>query len=121
MRVYHNVSATHDTGTAFLCRLVCTHAHVDLCDVTRLPVLGLWRGLNKRPEEFVKFRNVLFSQPTKLNRFYDQHLLANFLWPLIKNDTLQHDSYTCTLPTHQGSIPFPTRREGTFSAVVDLT
>ncbi|XP_063870040.1 uncharacterized protein LOC135105628 isoform X1 [Scylla paramamosain] len=179
MRVYHNVSATDDTATAFLCRLVCTHAHVDLCDVTRLPVLGnlvrqgvvgrawrfavlgdptvdlflsrdsdswlldrevaavqewlssdltfhvmrdhpnhkavmlagLWGGINKRPKKFAAVRNVMFSQPTNLTRKYDQYLLATFLWPLIKNDTLQHDSYTCTLTTHLGSIPFPTKRE----------
>ncbi|XP_063870041.1 uncharacterized protein LOC135105628 isoform X2 [Scylla paramamosain] len=72
---------------------------------------GLWGGINKRPKKFAAVRNVMFSQPTNLTRKYDQYLLATFLWPLIKNDTLQHDSYTCTLTTHLGSIPFPTKRE----------
>ena len=40
MRIYHNVSAEDGAGTAFLCKMVCVHAHVDLCDVTNLPTLG---------------------------------------------------------------------------------
>ncbi|KAB7500863.1 hypothetical protein Anas_06870 [Armadillidium nasatum] len=35
----------------------------------------------------------------------------DILWPAFKNDFLAHDSYHCDL--FPGSVPFPTRRDGT--------
>lgn len=35
-------------------------------------------------------------------------LLQNYLWPLIKENALVHDSYTCAM--FPGSMPFPTQR-----------
>ncbi|KAK3888137.1 hypothetical protein Pcinc_007782 [Petrolisthes cinctipes] len=40
VRIYHNVTADDVDGTKFLCNIVCTYQHVDLCDVTNLPTLG---------------------------------------------------------------------------------
>ncbi|KAK4304599.1 hypothetical protein Pmani_023477 [Petrolisthes manimaculis] len=40
IRIYHNVTTDDVDGTKFLCNIVCTYQHVDLCDVTNLPTLG---------------------------------------------------------------------------------
>lgn len=36
---------------------------------------------------------------------HDQKFLANSIWPLVKNECLQHDS--CTRAHYPGSVPFP--------------
>lgn len=41
-------------------------------------------------------------------KWEDQNILKKYVWPLIKNDSIQHDSYYCKL--YPGSIPFPTQR-----------
>lgn len=41
----------------------------------------------------------------------DQTLLAEVLWPLFQNDSVQHDSYHCE--QFPGSRPFPTVRAKT--------
>lgn len=41
-------------------------------------------------------------------KWEDQNILKKYVWPLIKNDSVQHDSYYCKL--YPGSIPFPTQR-----------
>ena len=41
-------------------------------------------------------------------KWEDQNILQKYVWPLIKNDSIQHDSYYCKL--FPGSIPFPTQR-----------
>lgn len=41
-------------------------------------------------------------------KWEDQNILQKYVWPLIKNDSIQHDSYHCKL--YPGSIPFPTQR-----------
>ncbi|XP_050721093.1 uncharacterized protein LOC127000964 [Eriocheir sinensis] len=180
MRVYHNVTTDDTTAMTFLCKLLCTHAHLDLCDVTKLPNLGnlvqrgvigrawrfavlgdptvdlflsrdsdswvldrevdavhewlasgrafhvmrdhpnhkavmlagLWGGRNTWLEGLSKIRDTMFDQPMSLHRNHDQHLLANHLWPVIQNDTLQHDSFNCQDPTHLGANPFPSMRVG---------
>ncbi|KAF2368886.1 hypothetical protein FHG87_000342 [Trinorchestia longiramus] len=48
------------------------------------------------------FRKKLFL-PT------DQSLLANFLYPQLRQNSLIHDSYTCA--HFPGSVPFPTQRQ----------
>ena len=37
MRIYHNVTEADTPAFSALCRLHCTHHHVDLCDTRRLP------------------------------------------------------------------------------------
>lgn len=41
-------------------------------------------------------------------KWEDQNILQKYVWPLIKNDSIQHDSYYCKL--YPGSISFPTQR-----------
>ena len=41
-------------------------------------------------------------------KWEDQNILKKYVWPLIKNDSILHDSYYCKL--YPGSIPFPTQR-----------
>ncbi|CAL4087115.1 unnamed protein product, partial [Meganyctiphanes norvegica] len=71
---------------------------------------GLWGGHNNRRPELAKVRDSMFAEPLNLTRKFDQFQLASKLWPIIKNVSLQHDSYTCLVPSHEGSIPFPVRR-----------
>ncbi|XP_068213707.1 uncharacterized protein [Palaemon carinicauda] len=58
---------------------------------------------------------MLLSQPYSDLWDYDQRLLRRILWPLIRNRTMVHNSYTCKASIFQGqgsSRPFPTQREG---------
>lgn len=41
-------------------------------------------------------------------KWEDQNIFKKYVWPLIKNDSIQHDSYYCKL--YPGSTPFPTQR-----------
>ena len=38
----------------------------------------------------------------------DQFMLQRYLWPKVKNDAIQHDSYLCK--SYPGSIPYPSQR-----------
>ena len=49
-------------------------------------------------------RNSL-SEPSKGE---DQSLLHKYLWPRVKNDSIQHDSYLCK--SFPGSLPYPRQR-----------
>ncbi|KAL7643492.1 UNVERIFIED_CONTAM: hypothetical protein RMT77_005474 [Armadillidium vulgare] len=53
------------------------------------------------------FKKAFYDVNTKI----DQPILKVVLWPAFKNDFLAHDSYHCDL--FPGSVPFPTRRDGT--------
>ena len=39
----------------------------------------------------------------------DQDLLNAHIWPLVKDDSIHHDSYFCE--KNSGSTPFPTKRD----------
>lgn len=39
----------------------------------------------------------------------DQIILKKFMWPFVRNDTLQHDSYLCK--RYKGTTPYPSKRE----------
>lgn len=38
----------------------------------------------------------------------DQHIIRKYVWPVVKNDAMEHDSYSCD--RYPGSIPYPSKR-----------
>ena len=75
---------------------------------------GMWcyRNLNRKKSQSL-LRTILRRSARRNNTheaetFDDQKVLANYIWPKLKNDVIQHDSYTCK--RYPGSIPFPTQR-----------
>ena len=48
--------------------------------------------------------------------YFDQHILNQYIWPKVENDSLQHDSYTCDL--FPNTKPFPTKRKKYFVGCV---
>ncbi|XP_076046063.1 uncharacterized protein LOC143028183 isoform X2 [Oratosquilla oratoria] len=76
-----------------------------------LILAGLWGCRNKDKELMTSIRNKLLFSPPKYHKSYDQQLLGRILWPIMKNDLLNHNSYGCLLPNQRGSRPFPTKRE----------
>ncbi|XP_066946954.1 uncharacterized protein [Macrobrachium rosenbergii] len=71
---------------------------------------GLWGGTNKDSSLMRKLRDEMFRQPLNLSRNFDQYLLANYVWPRIKDDVMQHNSYNCQQEGFTNSIPFLTQR-----------
>ena len=45
----------------------------------------------------------------------DQFILQRYLWPKVKNDSIQHDSYLCK--SFPGSIPYPSQRLSVYEVV----
>ncbi|ROT67893.1 hypothetical protein C7M84_014010 [Penaeus vannamei] len=76
-----------------------------------LMMAGLWGAFNKNQTLMRKMRDRMFNSPRNLDKAYDQRLLLNIVWPVVKNDVLNHDSYTCLHPSHINATPFPTKRE----------
>lgn len=52
------------------------------------------------------------QEAIKLN---DQIVLTQYIWPLLKSSSLQHDSYTCNV--YNDTTPFPTKRADDFRYV----
>lgn len=79
---------------------------------------GLWGFYNDHYREIAEMiflkvikRNVAeyYNTPrNKKNR--DQNFLAYYIYPLMKHNSVQHDSYNCGMFSE--SIPFPSRRRG---------
>ncbi|XP_042228611.1 uncharacterized protein LOC121870734 [Homarus americanus] len=72
---------------------------------------GLWGGFNIWPNTLRRVRGDIFHHPANYSLKYDQYMLATRVWPVIKNDVLQHDSYNCLREGHTGARPFPVKRE----------
>jgi len=71
---------------------------------------GMWGGTNLNLSLTKSLRDELISQgDVPCNRTWDQDLLAEIVWPLIKSDMIAHDSYHCT--KYEGSQAWPTQRE----------
>ena len=80
---------------------------------------GAWglynsRNRNKANEIYSNLKNKLIaSMFHKMGEKYikgkDQDFLGLYVWPLVKDDSISHDSYTCG---KFGGIPFPTKRQG---------
>jgi len=78
---------------------------------------GMW-GFNSQLDRKLSkeiFRRILDRKESiKYNlgsrKGYDQYFLSNNVYPLIKRNSLIHDSYFCRL--FKDSQPFPTRRKG---------
>ncbi|XP_071519630.1 uncharacterized protein [Panulirus ornatus] len=87
------------------------HVMRDFPQHKAIMLAGLWGGHNRWPQRLRKIREDMFDQPLNLTRHFDQHLLANLLWPVIKKDVLQHDSYNCRYEDHKGARPFPVQRK----------
>ncbi|KAL7644100.1 UNVERIFIED_CONTAM: hypothetical protein RMT77_004923 [Armadillidium vulgare] len=69
---------------------------------------GLWGAKNVDKINLTKLREKLLSTVDEHRWGYDQETLKNVLWPVAKDDILQHDSFLCGI--HSGSKPFPTKR-----------
>ena len=48
------------------------------------------------------------SSTSEAEKGDDQDMLQKYLWPVLKNDVIQHDSYLCK--KYPGSIPYPSQR-----------
>ena len=48
------------------------------------------------------------SSTSEARKGNDQDMLQKYLWPVLKNDVIQHDSYLCR--KYPGSIPYPSKR-----------
>ncbi|KAK2705489.1 hypothetical protein QYM36_015770 [Artemia franciscana] len=76
---------------------------------------GMWGArLDKRGKEIREAAvNMVLSSQDDL-KSTDQRQLAYQIWPLVKNDSVVHDSYNCKnhhLRSCDITLPFPTRRE----------
>ncbi|XP_047493441.1 uncharacterized protein LOC125042024 [Penaeus chinensis] len=76
-----------------------------------LMMAGLWGAINKNRTLMERMRDMMFNSPKVLDKAYDQRLLLNIVWPVVKTDVMNHDSYTCQHPSHVSARPFPTKRE----------
>ncbi|RXG53589.1 hypothetical protein Avbf_06061 [Armadillidium vulgare] len=70
---------------------------------------GLWGAKNVNRKELEILRNRIFAANDSHSYNYDQLILRNIVWPVAKNDVVQHDSFMCH--KHEGSWAFPTARE----------
>jgi len=78
---------------------------------------GLWcfrNSKNRMKAEFILnklLRNAEKRDPQikEAQKGNDQDVLDRFMWPVVKKDTIQHDSFLCK--TFPGSIPFPSQRK----------
>ena len=84
---------------------------------------GLWcfRGSKDRNfSQMILELALKYSQNRSLEReadkFNDQHLLNAYIWPLIKNDVIQHDAFSCI--HHKHTTPFPSERTQGFVGCV---
>ncbi|XP_027230193.2 uncharacterized protein [Penaeus vannamei] len=73
---------------------------------------GLWGAFNKAQEYLQQVREFMFEWRVSDKPYHDNEMLRILLWPIMKEDVLNHDSYTCSDPTHGSTVPFPTRRVG---------
>lgn len=85
-----------------------THIIRDHPSHVKTPIMGgTWCGTN---QSFPEMASLLESESIE-NRFNaDQEFLAEFIWPRVKHDVLQHVSFGCD--ELQGSLPIPVRRSG---------
>ncbi|XP_069990622.1 uncharacterized protein [Penaeus vannamei] len=75
---------------------------------THIIMAGLWGALNRYPKVMRTVRDEMFNRTYNSQKLFDQQLLAELVWPVIKDDVINHDSYTCKI--HSSAVPFPTRR-----------
>ena len=59
----------------------------------------------------VMLKNAERRSSTEAKKGDDQIVLQKYLWPELKNDVIQHDSYLCKY--YPGSIPYPSQRSAT--------
>lgn len=77
---------------------------------------GLWcfkssknRLLAKEIWNFIFRKSEFRTKEKEAPKGNDQNVLNSYIWPLVEDDVLQHDSYNCKI--YQGSVPFPTKRD----------
>jgi len=78
------------------------------------PILaGLWGGRNYLNfSRALEVRNALLEVDVYLWKFYDQRVLKNNVWPLVRHESIIHDSYNCRRKSLGPILPWPTQREG---------
>lgn len=79
------------------------------------PVLaGMWGARVSQRRTQLRFHLPLVTNLTFKERRNDQFKLEEHLWPIMKGDVMQHDSYTCVTYSPFGNVhPFLTRRSET--------
>jgi len=78
---------------------------------------GLWcfrNSKNRMKAEYILnklLRNAKkrIPQIKEAQKGNDQNVLNRYMWPIVKKDSIQHDSFLCTM--FPGSIPFPSQRK----------
>lgn len=84
---------------------------------------GMWGGRVKIPEMKCVIEHCENNMPSKsdgsnpLAEYWDdQNQLEKYIWPIVKQNVMQHDSVCCKTPQSKSywkdSRPFPTKREG---------
>ena len=83
---------------------------------------GMWcyratNNLNKSAQilELILKNGGKRSSKSEAKKGDDQFMLQKYLWPKLKNDVIQHDSYLCKL--FPGSIPYPSQRSSVHEVV----
>lgn len=79
------------------------------------PILGGMWGSRKTETNSKLLSSLVDTLITAMNsswtKGYDQDLLEQHVWPLVKNVTVVHDAYLCTRFPAPHTRPWPTRRE----------
>ena len=77
---------------------------------------GLWCYRNVKNRALGrKILNTILSKTDKraigreAGKGNDQDILSRYVYPMVEDDTLQHDAYSCKM--YAGSLPFPTKRD----------
>ena len=69
-------------------------------------------GLKNRTRHVDHLRSILLDSKHSLappkERNHDQVLLEKYFWPVVRNEAMVHDSYTCQ--KYWNAQPFPTQR-----------
>jgi len=86
------------------------------------PILGGMWGSRKTESNSKLLTSLVDTLITTMNsswtKGYDQDLLEQHVWPLVKNVTVVHDAYLCTRYRAPHTRPWPTRRNiGTWNFV----
>lgn len=79
---------------------------------------GLWGAkIDQNRLQMSALAQAMFESTPRDYWDYDQALLRRIIWPTAVQDSLQHDSFSCSYPkfnAYHPTQPFPTPRKGQF-------
>ena len=104
-KTLHSMRDHPDHGAVILGGMWCYRTINNIAKATRILELIL-KNAAKR------------SSTSEASKGNDQPMLHIYLWPELKNDVIQHDSYLCK--RYAGSIPFPSQRSAV-NEIIGLT